>query len=61
MNGQLWQVEDDLRLLEKSLDFGSKFIDLARSVYQLNDRRAALKKQKNQLTKSDIIEEKSYS
>ena len=61
MNRELWDVEDELRELETSKTFNSKFIELARSVYYLNDRRAEFKKQINILSKSDIVEEKSYS
>jgi hypothetical protein len=49
-----------LRGLEKSQDFGPSFVAAARSVYQLNDRRAAVKKEINLLTGSNLIEEKSY-
>ena len=37
-----------------------RFIELARSVYQRNDRRAAIKRRINQRLGSEIIEEKSY-
>jgi hypothetical protein len=60
VNTSLWEVEDVLRGLEKSKDFGPSFVAAARSVYQLNDRRAAVKKEINLLTGSDLIEEKSY-
>lgn len=60
VNTSLWEVEDVLRGLEKSQDFGPSFVAAARSVYQLNDRRAAVKKEINFLTGSDLIEEKSY-
>ena len=60
VNTQLWEVEDVIRGLEKSQDFGSSFVAAARSVYQLNDRRAAVKKEINLLTGSIIVEEKSY-
>ena len=60
VNTSLWEVEDVLRGLEKSQDFGPSFVDAARSVYQLNDRRAAVKKEINLLTGSNLIEEKSY-
>ena len=60
VNRQLWEVEDELRELEKDLKFGSDFVALARSVYKLNDKRAELKRQINLETKSDIVEEKSY-
>jgi Family of unknown function (DUF6165)/Tetratricopeptide repeat len=61
INLQLWQVEDDIRLCEKAGDFGQRFVDLARSVYQLNDRRSGLKRQINQMLHSPIVEEKSYA
>jgi len=60
VNTSLWEVEDVLRGLEKSKDFGPSFVAAARSVYQLNDRRAAVKKEINLLTGSNLIEEKSY-
>ena len=60
VNTSLWEVEDVLRRLEKSQDFGPSFVAAARSVYQLNDRRAAVKKEINLLTGSNLIEEKSY-
>ncbi|MEZ6127527.1 MAG: DUF6165 family protein [Planctomycetaceae bacterium] len=45
VNGKLWDVEDQLRLLERAARFDSEFIELARSVYRLNDERCALKQQ----------------
>ena len=42
-------------------DFGSSFVELARSVYFTNDERAEVKKQINVVAGSNIIEEKSYS
>jgi len=60
VNTSLWEIEDVLRGLEKSQDFGPSFVAAARSVYQLNDRRAAVKKEINLLTGSNLIEEKSY-
>ena len=46
---------------EKAGDFGPKFVELARSVYDNNDRRAAIKPQINVLLGSKLIEEKSYA
>ena len=60
VNEQLWDVEDALRVHENSLDFGTGFIEKARSVYFLNDERAAIKKSINVLTKSILHETKSY-
>jgi hypothetical protein len=37
-----------------------RFIATARSVYQHNDRRAAIKRRINERLGSEIIEEKSY-
>ncbi|MDG1527116.1 MAG: DUF6165 family protein [Schleiferiaceae bacterium] len=59
-NEALWDVEDSLRLKEKARDFGETFIALAREVYVLNDRRAVLKSTINNLTGSNLREEKSY-
>lgn len=60
VNRQLWDIEDRLRHCEHAQKFDQDFIELARSVYHSNDRRAALKRRLNELTGSDIIEEKSY-
>jgi len=60
-NAKLWEIEDNIRDLERSKDFGDAFIALARSVYRSNDRRAATKRKINELLNSAIIEEKSYA
>ena len=60
INTQLWDVEDALRLFEAEQRFDQEFIRLARSVYQLNDQRAALKRQINNACGSTLVEEKSY-
>ena len=60
INTQLWDVEDQLRILEAEQRFDREFIALARSVYQLNDQRAALKRQINGACGSSLVEEKSY-
>lgn len=60
VNAQLWQAEDDIRDCEARQDFGAAFVALARSIYQLNDRRAALKRTISDHFGSRIIEEKSY-
>jgi hypothetical protein len=61
VNEALWDIEDSIRDCERGQDFGSKFIELARSVYHSNDRRAALKREINELLGSKLIEEKSYA
>ena len=60
VNGSLWEIEDELRVLERRQDFGPKFVELARSVYWQNDRRARVKRQINDLLGSRLVEEKSY-
>jgi hypothetical protein len=60
INLQLWNVEDDIRKLEKEKDFGDKFVELARAVYHLNDERFVIKNKINLLTDSDIQEVKQY-
>jgi hypothetical protein len=60
INEQLWDIEDAIRLCERQQEFGARFVQLARSVYQNNDRRAAVKYRINRLLDSDIVEEKSY-
>jgi len=61
VNAELWRIEDDIRSQERSKTFGAEFVGLARAVYHTNDRRAALKRQINELLSSAIIEEKSYA
>ena len=61
INETLWDIEDKIREKERKAEFDSVFIELARSVYKTNDRRAALKKEINTLLNSRLVEEKSYS
>ena len=56
INTQLWDVEDALRLLEAEKRFDQEFIRLARSVYQLNDQRAALKRKINEACGSSLVD-----
>ncbi len=58
VNESLWTIEDEIRACERDGDFGPKFIELARSVYKANDRRATLKRQINVQLGSGLIEEK---
>ncbi len=60
INESLWDIEDAIRLKEKDKEFDNTFIELARSVYLVNDDRARVKKEINFLTGSRLIEEKSY-
>jgi len=60
INQQLWDIEDTIRDLERDKDFGQKFIETARAVYFTNDKRSNVKRKINELTGSELIEEKSY-
>ena len=61
INKRLWDIEDQLRDLERSKTFNEDFIKLARSVYFTNDERSEIKKSINKVLNSEIVEEKSYS
>ena len=58
VNQKLWDVEDALRVHEYNKDFGDEFVKLARSVYHTNDSRFHYKSVINDLTNSDLTEEK---
>jgi hypothetical protein len=60
INETLWKIEDDIRDRERTGDFDTRFIELARAVYITNDRRSGIKKKLNLHLGSRIIEEKSY-
>ena len=60
VNLRLWEIEDAIRLKESEKCFDEEFIELARSVYFTNDKRAEIKKQINLKTNSGLVEEKSY-
>ena len=61
INNKLWLIEDDKRQCEKDKDFGEKFIKLSRDVHFLNDDRAKIKLEINNLTGSKIKEIKEYT
>ena len=61
INGKLWIIEDDKRLCEKNKDFTEKFIKLSREVHFLNDNRAKIKLEINEITGSKIKEIKEYT
>ena len=61
INLKLWKIEDDKRQCEKDKDFTEKFIKLSRDVHFLNDERAKIKLEINNLTGSKIREIKEYT
>ncbi len=60
VNNSLWDIEDQIRQLDRQGDFGPRFVELARDVYRTNAKRSALKRQIDELTKSPLVEEKWY-
>lgn len=61
INQTLWDIEDAIREQEAEARFGPRFVALARSVYQTNDTRAAIKREINLLLDCELVEEKSYA
>ena len=61
VNNNLWEIEDEIRIKERNQEFDKEFIQLARSVYKENDKRASIKKEINQKYNSELVEEKSYN
>ena len=61
INQQLWDIEDDIRDKERKRSFDDEFIQLARSVYIINDERSRIKRKINDIFGSEFVEEKSYS
>ena len=59
-NSKLWEIEDELRSTESNKSFNSDFIELARKVYYINDTRFSLKNKINELTNSEIREQKEH-
>ena len=60
VNLNLWNIEDKIRICEKSKNFGQEFIKLARDVYLNNDKRSKIKSEINNKLGSNIREIKQY-
>ena len=60
LNSSLWLIEDAKRKLEKQKNFGEDFIQYARLVYILNDQRARIKREIDNVWNSEIKEKKSH-
>lgn len=60
LNSSLWLIEDSKRKLEKQQNFGEDFIQYARLVYILNDQRARIKREIDNVWNSEIKEKKSH-
>lgn len=61
VNETLWDIEDHIRIKESLKQFDDEFISLARSVYRTNDERARIKRELNEKTSSNFVEEKQYT
>ena len=61
INTKLWVVEDQIRDKEKIRLFDDEFIQLARSVYIINDKRCETKNKINTIMNSCLSEVKSYT
>lgn len=59
-NEMLWDYENRIRGKEKQSAFDSDFIELARSIYLTNDKRAELKRKISVAVGSVLVEEKWY-
>ena len=60
INETLWKIEDKIRQKEKNQEFDEEFIELARSVYINNDKRAEIKRKINEQTNSYYKEIKIF-
>ena len=60
INLRLWHIEDAIREKEKRSEFDNEFIEIARSVYKINDQRSIVKNKINALFNSEIKDIKSY-
>jgi hypothetical protein len=60
VNLKLWDIEDKIREKEAGKEFDAEFVELARSVYINNDRRASIKRDINIKFNSELVEEKEY-
>lgn len=60
VNQELWDIEDKIRNLENNKIFNEEFVEVARSVYIINDKRFYIKNKINEKFDSEYKEEKSY-
>lgn len=61
INRTIWDCEEIIRGKDATKSYDKEFIQAAKKIYYYNDLRAALKKEINVRTQSEIIEEKSYN
>jgi predicted nucleic acid-binding Zn-ribbon protein len=61
INEKLWEIENRTRAKEAAKSFDAEFVELTRSVYLNNDKRAGIKRHINELLNSGLVEEKQYT
>ena len=61
INEALWDIDNRTRAREAAKAFDQQFVELTRSVYLNNDKRALIKRRINELLNSGLIEEKQYT
>lgn len=61
VNAALWDLENEVRALDRAECFDERFVAAARKIYAGNDRRAAIKLAINTSAGSDIVEVKSHA
>lgn len=61
VNTHIWNLEDKIRKLISENNFSDKFIECAKLIPQLNDKRFAIKNKINTIFKSKFMEQKHYS
>lgn len=59
-NEYLWDIEDRVRKLIRTENFGQDFVEVARQIAPQNDHRAAVKRKINDVTGSSLVEMKSH-
>lgn len=61
INSNLWDILEKQRNMEKDGRTGKEFADISISVYMENDKRFQVKREINEITNSEVKEEKYYS
>ena len=61
VNRILWRLEGEIRRCEAKRQFSARFICVARLIVRLNDRRASIKSEIDELSNSGFRETKSYA
>ena len=60
LNMELWDIEDEIRERGEKWEFGKRFIDLSRWIYEKNDERARGKNTIDRDYDSDFREQKGH-